>query len=68
MPIWTVKCAWAKEQPVLEAARAESARHAGDAAQLDLLAGQATQAKAALAAYDEIAGFDAVGIDPYQPL
>ena len=44
----------AAAQPVLEAARAESARHAGDAAQLDLLAGQATQAKAALAAYDEL--------------
>ena len=44
----------AAAQPVLEAARAESARHVGDAAQLDLLAGQATQAKAALAAYDEL--------------
>ena len=44
----------AAAQPVLEAARTESARHAGDAAQLDLLAGQATQAKAALAAYDEL--------------
>ena len=44
----------AAAQPVLEAARAESDRHAGDAAQLDLLAGQATQAKAALAAYDEL--------------
>ena len=44
----------AAAQPVLEAARAESARHAGDAAQLDLLAGQATQAKAAFAAYDEL--------------
>ena len=44
----------AAAQPVLEAARAESARHAGDAAQLDLLAGQATQAKAALTAYDEL--------------
>jgi len=44
----------AAAQPVLEAARAESARHAGDAAQLDLLTGQATQAKAALAAYDEL--------------
>ena len=44
----------AAAQPVLEAARAESTRHAGDAAQLDLLAGQATQAKAALAAYDEL--------------
>ena len=43
----------AAAQPVLEAARAESTRHAGDAAQLDLLAGQATQAKAALAAPEQ---------------
>ncbi len=40
--------------PALEAARAKSARHTGDAAQLDALAGQATQAKATLAAYDEL--------------
>ena len=40
--------------PVLEAARAESARHAGDSAQLDVLAGQVTQAQTALAAYDEL--------------
>jgi len=48
------QAALAAAQPVLEAARAESVRHAGDAAQLDLLAGQATQAKASLAAYDEL--------------
>ncbi len=40
--------------PALEAARAESARHAGDAAQLDTLAGQVTQARTALSAYDEL--------------
>ena len=44
----------AAAQPVLEAARAESDRHAGDAAQLDVLAGQVTQAQTALAAYDEL--------------
>ena len=44
----------AAAQPVLEAARAESTRHAGDAAQLDVLAGQVTQAQTALAAYDEL--------------
>ena len=48
------QAALAAAVPALEAARAESARHTGDAAQLDLLAGQATQAKAALAAYDEL--------------
>ena len=40
--------------PALETARAESARHAGDTAQLDALAGQVTQTKTALAAYDEL--------------
>ncbi len=40
--------------PALEAARAESARHAGDAAQLDVLTSQVTQAQTALAAYDEL--------------
>ena len=43
--------------PALEAARTESARHAGDAAQLDALTGQVTQAKAALAAYDALDKF-----------
>ena len=41
-------------RPVLEAAKAESARHAGDAARLDALTGEITQARAALAAYDEL--------------
>ena len=41
-------------RPTLDAARAESARHAQDAARLDILAGQVTQAKAALDAYDAL--------------
>ena len=48
------QAALAAAVPALEAARAESARHAGDAAQLDALAGQVTQAKAALSAYDAL--------------
>lgn len=52
---WAAKQAdLAAAQPVLEAAGPRAPVHAGDAAQLDLLAGQATQAKAALAAYDEL--------------
>ena len=35
-----------------DAARAEAGRHAGDAAQLDALTAQVTQAQSALAAYD----------------
>ena len=38
----------------LDAARAESARHTGDAARLDALTAQLTQAKAALDAYDAL--------------
>ena len=48
------QAALAAAVPALEAARTESARHAGDAAQLDALAGQVTQAKAALSAYDAL--------------
>ena len=40
--------------PALDAAKAESARHAGDAARLDALTGQVTQARTALTAYDEL--------------
>ena len=40
--------------PALDAAKAESARHAGDAARLDALTGQVTQARTALTAYDEV--------------
>ena len=40
--------------PRLDAARAESARHAEDAVQLEALAGQLTQAKNALAEYDAL--------------
>ena len=39
-------------RPVLDAAEAESARHAGDAAALDTLAGKLERAKADLAAFD----------------
>ena len=48
------QAALAAAVPALEAARTESARHAGDAAQLDALTGQVTQAKAALSAYDAL--------------
>ena len=48
------QAALAAAVPALEAARTESARHAGDAAQLDALAGRVTQAKAALSAYDAL--------------
>ena len=48
------QAALAAAVPALDAARAESARHAGDAAQLDALTGQVTQAKAALSAYDAL--------------
>ena len=41
-------------RPALDAAKAESARHAGDAARLDALTGQVTQARTALTAYDEL--------------
>ena len=41
-------------RPALDAAKAESARHAGDAARLDALTGQVTQARTALNAYDEL--------------
>ena len=44
----------ADAKPALDAARAESARHAGDAAQLDALTAQVTQAQSALAAYDAL--------------
>lgn len=44
----------AAAQPVLEAARAEAALHAGDAAQLDALTAQVTQAQTALTAYEEL--------------
>ena len=42
----------AAARPALDAARAEADRHAGDAAQLDVLTAQVTQAQSALAAYD----------------
>ena len=41
-------------RPALDAAKAESARHADDAARLDALTGQVTQARTALNAYDEL--------------
>ena len=41
-------------RPALDAAEAESARHADDAARLDALTGQVTQARTALTAYDEL--------------
>ena len=41
-------------RPALDAARAEADRHAGDAAQLDALTAQVTQAQSALAAYDAL--------------
>ena len=44
----------AAAKPALDAARAEADRHAGDAAQLDALTAQVTQAKSALAAYDAL--------------
>ena len=44
----------AAAKPALDAARAEADRHAGDAAQLDALTAQVTQAQSALAAYDAL--------------
>ena len=44
----------AAARPALDAARAEADRHAGDAAQLDALTAQVTQAQSALAAYDAL--------------
>ena len=44
----------AAARPALDAARAEADRHAGDAAQLDTLTAQVTQAQSALAAYDAL--------------
>ena len=44
----------AAAKPTLDAARAEADRHAGDAAQLDALTAQVTQAQSALAAYDTL--------------
>ena len=44
----------AAAKPALDAARAEADRHAGDAAQLDSLTAQVTQAQSALAAYDAL--------------
>ena len=44
----------AAAKPALDAARAEADRHAGDAAQLDTLTAQVTQAQSALAAYDAL--------------
>ena len=41
-------------RPALDAAKAETARHADDAARLDALTGQVTQARTALTAYDEL--------------
>ena len=41
-------------RPALDAAKAESARHADDAARFDALTGQVTQARTALTAYDEL--------------
>ena len=46
----------AAAKPALDAARAEAGRHAGDAAQLDALTAQVTQAQSALAAYDALEG------------
>lgn len=47
----------AAAKPALDAARAEADRHAGDAAQLDALTAQVTQAQSALAAYDALDAF-----------
>ena len=44
----------AAAKSALDAARAEADRHAGDAAQLDALTAQVTQAQSALAAYDAL--------------
>ena len=44
----------AAARPALDAARAEADRHAGDAAQLDALTAQVTQAQSALTAYDAL--------------
>ena len=44
----------AAAKPALDAARTEADRHAGDAAQLDALTAQVTQAQTALAAYDAL--------------
>ena len=44
----------AAAKPALDAARAEADRHAGDAAQLDALTAQVTQAQSALTAYDAL--------------
>ena len=44
----------AAAKPALDAARAEADRHTGDAAQLDALTAQVTQAQSALAAYDAL--------------
>ena len=44
----------AAAKPALDAARAEADCHAGDAAQLDFLTAQVTQAQSALAAYDAL--------------
>ena len=44
----------AAAKPALDTARAEADRHAGDAAQLDTLTAQVTQAQSALAAYDAL--------------
>ena len=44
----------AAAKPALDAARADADRHAGDAAQLDALTAQVTQAQSALAAYDAL--------------
>ena len=44
----------AAARPALDAARTEADRHAGDAAQLDALTAQVTQAQSALAAYDAL--------------
>lgn len=44
----------AAAKPALDAARTEADRHAGDAAQLDALTAQVTQAQSALAAYDAL--------------
>ncbi len=41
-------------RPVLDAARAKSVRHTGDAAALDALAGQVERARADLAAFDQL--------------
>ena len=48
------QAALAAAASALDAARAESARHTGDAARLDALTAQLTQAKAALDAYDAL--------------